>query len=637
MLLLLLLGYVAAEGQCTYQSSHFCTYDSLAALAGDTLREYLALASADLVSRADTVRAAQDLRGLRDCTQRDHYTELTRVIARQEAVLWGAVDSLQQQSYALYKVGRSSYLLGDFYPAFDYASQAIEVALEIGDSSRLFYWYNGIALTMRRVARYDDALEYSDLSRQCIAGDRQDRMMGDYYNAQAMIHLEMGNTDLARLYGDSTMYYWDIDGDDKRIMIGRSNRTMYYEEGDSLDYRIDQLLEIISHNQANNYIDRLGSNYGLLAKYYRQKESYHEALHYHLKALDIYKRNADGIRPAEAYQGMSLCYAALGEDSLAYRYLLLKDRAEENLYKPQSLARMFQLQMEYDATIKDQKKAIVDYQRERVISSLRWQKILLLTYLALSLAVGVFLFYLYHRRKRYRESQLQQESDRHERTVRDLERKALRSQMNPHFIFNSLNSIKSYIIDNESRQATNYLNKFAHLVRLILQHSGRKEIALEEELTALEYYTALEKLRVQHGFEYYVQVAKTIDQAACLIPPLILQPYVENAIWHGLLHSKGPRLLSIEISKEDQQLQIRIKDNGVGRAAARQIADRKVHRRSFGHSITKDRIKYSLDEMESGGVDIEDLYADDGAPAGTLITLVIPYKIKADVTSNYIG
>jgi LytS/YehU family sensor histidine kinase len=118
---------------------------------------------------------------------------------------------------------------------------------------------------------------------------------------------------------------------------------------------------------------------------------------------------------------------------------------------------------------------------------------------------------------------------------------ALLAQMNPHFLFNSLNSIDSYIIKNESKKASEYLNNFARLMRLILQNSRSNYISLKDELESLELYLQMESLRFANRFAYEIQLEPEIDSSSVLIPPMLIQPYVENAIWHGLMHKKDEK------------------------------------------------------------------------------------------------
>src|SRR6185503_3627170 len=130
----------------------------------------------------------------------------------------------------------------------------------------------------------------------------------------------------------------------------------------------------------------------------------------------------------------------------------------------------------------------------------------------------------------------------------EMEMQALRAQMNPHFIFNSLNSINRFILQNNKASASEYLTKFSRLVRSILQNSQASLITLESELESLDLYLNLESLRFNYHFDYKISVPKDLDISALQVPPLILQPYVENAIWHGLMHKEEKGQLDIDVS-----------------------------------------------------------------------------------------
>jgi len=206
---------------------------------------------------------------------------------------------------------------------------------------------------------------------------------------------------------------------------------------------------------------------------------------------------------------------------------------------------------------------------------------------------------------------------------------ALLAQMNPHFLFNSLNSIDSYIIRNESKKASEYLNNFARLMRLILQNSRSNYISLKDELEALELYMQMESLRFKNKFCYSIAVDNDVDTSSVVIPPMLIQPYVENAIWHGLMHrSNGSEgLVKISISKKEEDLQCVIEDNGIGRTKAEEIKAQKPtnHKRSMGMQITQDRIEIinKLYNMNAS-VEIHDLTDADGNAKGTKVELTIP-------------
>lgn len=208
----------------------------------------------------------------------------------------------------------------------------------------------------------------------------------------------------------------------------------------------------------------------------------------------------------------------------------------------------------------------------------------------------------------------------------ELEMQALRSQMNPHFIFNSLNSINRFILQNNKTEASEYLTKFSRLVRLILQNSQADLIPLESELESLQLYLELETLRFDQHFEYRITVEDDLDVSALKVPPLIIQPYAENAIWHGLMHTAEKGHLDIKLYQTDDSLFCKIIDDGIGRKKAAELKSKSASTyKSMGMRITADRIallqqKKQLDPF----IQVNDLILPDGSPGGTEVILKIP-------------
>ena len=210
--------------------------------------------------------------------------------------------------------------------------------------------------------------------------------------------------------------------------------------------------------------------------------------------------------------------------------------------------------------------------------------------------------------------------------IAELELKALRSQMNPHFMFNSLNSIKDYILHAKKEKAAEYLSDFAHLIRLILQNSREHKISLAQELEAINLYIELEKLRFEDAFEYEYFIEKGLMLEHILIPPMLLQPFIENSIWHGLMHKKEKGKLEIRITSQNGHIQCCIDDNGIGRKKAGELKSLSATKyKSMGMGITKDRIDI-LNQINSLGIHIEIIDKTDkiGNAKGTLVVLSLP-------------
>lgn len=216
------------------------------------------------------------------------------------------------------------------------------------------------------------------------------------------------------------------------------------------------------------------------------------------------------------------------------------------------------------------------------------------------------------------------------RRLANVEVKALRAQMNPHFLFNSLNSIKNFIIKKEPRVASLYLTKFARLMRLILSNSKDSSVTLENELKALSLYIELEAMRFPEAFDYTIDVDDDVPSSSFLLPPLILQPYVENAIKHGLMHKEGKGKLDINIARHNGTLIFKIKDNGIGREQSQAFQSTlPMQRKSMGMQITADRLEMlDYKNGQKPKVSIIDLKNSAGEAAGTQVEITIPFPKK---------
>ena len=214
-----------------------------------------------------------------------------------------------------------------------------------------------------------------------------------------------------------------------------------------------------------------------------------------------------------------------------------------------------------------------------------------------------------------------------EQKIAETEMAALRAQMNPHFIFNCLNSIKLYTLENDSQTASEYLTIFSQLIRLVLENSRSEKVTLQKELETLRLYIELEAMRFKDKVKYQINVAPEIDQQYIDIPPLLLQPYVENAIWHGLMHKKNGGNIRVDVSLLTEHcLQIEITDDGIGRELAAEYKSKSATRqKSFGLKMTSERIDI-INQVYKINADVQISDMKDGMnnSMGTKVIIKIP-------------
>lgn len=232
------------------------------------------------------------------------------------------------------------------------------------------------------------------------------------------------------------------------------------------------------------------------------------------------------------------------------------------------------------------------------------------------LVLALYLYFLRQMRKQKRKAKIQEELYESKLT-------AIQAQMNPHFIFNSLNSIQDLVLKNDAENAYIYISKFALLVRNTLNHSDKDFIDFNQELASIELYLTLEKLRFKHAFNYTITAP---EEAEIQIPPMLVQPFIENSLVHGLLHKEGAKVLSVEFELEESAMVCTITDNGIGREEAKLIQKRQhSDHESFALKAIKKRLE--ILEFRYGGK-FELQYVDlkeEGNPAGTQVILRIPY------------
>lgn len=336
---------------------------------------------------------------------------------------------------------------------------------------------------------------------------------------------------------------------------------------------------------------------------------------YHENTLDVrfdaltYKRGQDGI----------LLYRLSGQgDSL--KVSMSNELHFENLPPDEYTLTAY-------AVNNDGLKSIAPAMLSFVIEKPFWQ-----TFWFISMCVILFFTILFFSVKKVIQNikQKEQEKTRMNKLISESQLSALQAQMNPHFIFNAINSIQNYILKKEDKEAYDYLAKFSKLIRIVLNNSRESTLPLHRELETLKLYIELEKLRFKDSFEFRLSVAEDVDEQEIYIPAMLIQPYVENAIWHGLMNLDDDRvrILKLSFSIENDLLKIVVEDNGIGRERSYAYKKESVHN-PVAMKLTEQRLKMisRIRDYEGIMVTIIDVYDKEGKPAGTKVELFLPLTI----------
>jgi sensor histidine kinase YesM len=255
-----------------------------------------------------------------------------------------------------------------------------------------------------------------------------------------------------------------------------------------------------------------------------------------------------------------------------------------------------------------------------------WLKPLFLIGFSLILLLLLYLFYKFQIRKIEKRNQLLFEKVNLEKNLNQSKLKAIKSQMNPHFFYNALNTIQSFILSNDKKQAINYLSKFSNLTRTILEMTEKETISIAEEVKTLGLYLDIEKARFEEDFTYKIDIDIAIDAENNKIPTMLLQPYVENAVKHGLLHKQGKKIVTISFKKEAEHLIVSVEDNGIGRQKSAELnAIKNKNHISFATEAIQNRVNL-LNQYNQKNISIQ--YIDKtnlgNQSTGTIVVFEIP-------------
>lgn len=505
--------------------------------------------------------------------------------------------------------------------ALDYSQEALSLAETVKKPSEglkrsINVSLNGIGNIYQTLEQYDLAID--QFQKSLILENELGNKLGLAINHQNIGECQemQGKLDEAlKSYRTSLAYNEEIDSDKGKVICKNSIAHVYI-----IQDKLDQAIEILEPTLLAS--QEIGDKYltsGIhlnLGWAYLLKENLKKAKLNLETGLNIAEKHnlPSNISLANSY--LSVLAEKQGNYKKAINHYKLAKEFDEKTVNERNLRYVGDLISRYNIEKKNNEIEIINKDYEIVKLKLRKnQTRLLIGGFALILLSGIFYIL-------YRQYQL-----KNDKKLLTLEQSMLRSQMNPHFLFNSLNSIKLYIINNDKKNAVHYLNKFSKLVRKILEASSLKEIPLAEELETVELYMNIENIRFSNEINFKISIDEDIDIHTIKIPSLILQPFLENALWHGLSSKEGKKNIDLHVSKGNNNfIDISITDNGVGRDAAEVIKQSKVlKRKSVGIEITKERLaNFARDYQNTFDVTIIDLYDDDKNAIGTKVVLHLP-------------
>ncbi|WP_242527880.1 tetratricopeptide repeat protein [Allomuricauda sp. CAU 1633] len=505
--------------------------------------------------------------------------------------------------------------------ALDYNQQALEIAEQVENPSH--HIKRSINVSLNSIGNLYQTLEQHDLAimqfkRALKLEEELGNKLGLAINHQNIGDCleQKGDLDGAlENYRKSLAYNEEINSDYGRIICKNSLAQVYLKQ--DMPYAALVLLEPL-HGESNKIGDFFitSSIYINTGWAYTKVEEFDKAQKFIQEGLEMAQNHNMPSNVVLGYQKLSDLERERGNYEDAYTFFKKAAESEKEISSATNLRYMNDVIVRYEAEKKNNQISVLAKENEIVRLRLKKNQT---TLLVSALIVGLVASILYILYRQYQ--------NKNEKRVLSLEQNMLRSQMNPHFLFNSLNSIKLYIINNEQKNAVHYLNKFSKLIRKILEASSQREITLAEELETIELYMNIENIRFSNEIDFKINVDEDLCPSNIKIPSLALQPFLENSLWHGLSPKEGRKMIHLNVKRKSQNhVSIEIEDNGVGRGAAEANKENRVlKRKSVGIRITKERLaNFSKDYQNKFDVDIVDLFNTDGSPKGTKVILDIP-------------
>jgi tetratricopeptide (TPR) repeat protein len=550
--------------------------------------------------------------------------------ARQAYLIFNKTDENKNTAAALVYMANSYQATGFYAKSIENNLAALSLYENMHNTHGVSLCYNNIGVNYYNLRQYDKAIANYRMALGLRQTEGDKYGIGSDLDNISMVYLDKGNYDSADAYNREGIKMFEAAGDQPALGRIYANRGYIlikkYDARSAVEYNrrsleIDERLDIP---------DGISYGYGFLAEIYLDLAK--DSSNRYITAPVMKKDRRTLLDSAARNITKALLWAhKAGDMNILMSHNLLSAEIQEQLgHYAQALAAHKEYTTYRDSIFNDgNKQKIASLENERLTQTkdqeialqaaeAKRQSLLKKVVLAAAVLLVALLSasaLLYNRRKKAR----------FDREVMEVEMKALRTQMNPHFISNALHSINKYVMENDKRNASGYLTKFASLMRLILEHSREREVPLKDDLQALDLYLQLELLRYNNSFTYHIDVDPQIDPENTLVPPMLLQPFAENAIIHGLSERENG-LISIQVRKVDDMICCVIEDNGAGTPDAIPPPGGKT-RKSLGRKIIHERLGIiNRLKKAKATVNTVQLKDADDKPKGIRVELFLPFE-----------
>jgi len=533
-------------------------------------------------------------------------------------------DSNLLASVHLY-IGVMYYQLLDNETSIEHIMQSLTISRKLNSKSLIGSNLVQLANLMRRAEAWPEVHGYLHEAKAYLQDPADQKTLSMVYHNLALGFLDEEIYDSAYFYVEKAKGVWLAIEDYGTLVRGLNTEARIMQHQGNLERAIAVMQQALKYAEETDDKVLLTETYRSLAIYAMESKQYIAGRDWGKKSYDLALEINSPFYLFQSSQLLGDAYQKTGDYEKAANMLQLalnnKDSLEaerstqemlrrEALYSfNQKTAEISQLKMENDL-----KSVEADLASQKAQSASLIRNVVVIGAVLLILALIV----LFRSRQQRHRAHFKQR-------VSELEMKAIQAQMNPHFMYNALGSIQGLINNDDKHAANLYLSKFATLLRKVLEFSERKSVALNEELEALEIYVELEQLRF--AFDYEFQIDQEVDTYQVEIPSLLFQPFIENAVHHGLRHKKNKGKLTLKVEAGAEELVCVVEDNGVGRAAAADAPPVEHYKgKSYGTELTEERLRILDQKHRSSQIVIEDIETENQQAAGTRVTFRIPFE-----------
>ncbi len=583
--------------------------------------------------------------------------------------------SLQFKDYELYakslkRIGVLFLYSDEYEKAKNYLERALRIAEDDKDLALTASIKNGLGLFYQRQASYKKSLMYLTDAYYYFSTQEASKLKHSAYEYLGVLYFKLKEYEKSKeLLENAINIAVEINDVERKLSSLTNIAIIHAETGEYAEaIKIYKKSLKINQQEGNTYRYKDWTANNNLALIYLMQKKYDSSLYYCEKTLKIPTDNFFDSKICRTYNTLGNTYMQLNDYAKAEMYILkslkiaTKNKIKDVImYCNEDLYKLYKAQENYKKALffyekhkalereildKNFSKEITKIESSKVIeqkdvayASLSKEKeedkkefesdlerIIWLTSLTLIGIISVVVFFVYRNKANLAEKQKQ---------ISMAKLFALRSQMNPHFIFNTINGVQNFILKSDKFHAYNYLSKFSQSIRLILDNSNNSFIRLQKEIDLIKVYVELEKIRFRNKLDFKFTIDQEVEEHNPYIPAMILQPLIENAIIHGISNKPEGGLVTLSIQKYGENLKVAVEDNGIGRKEAQKI---KMSKSKIFTSITSINTKQRIEILNKSGYKdancfFEDISATDTKVKGTRSIVILPLKNRHDKNS----